>query len=43
MTDECTLMELSGYSIKIINGDSENFKITNKLDWEIAKIKVDRE
>ena len=43
VTDECTLMELSGYSIKIINGDSENFKITNKLDWEIAKIKVDRE
>ena len=37
-TDESTLMELSGYSIKIIYGDAENFKITNKLDWELAKI-----
>jgi len=42
MTDESVLMELSGYSIKIINGDAENFKITNKLDWELAKIIVDR-
>ena len=42
MTDECTIMELSGYSIKIIDGDNENFKITNSLDWEMAKIKVGR-
>ena len=42
VTDESVLMELSGYSIKIINGDAENFKITNKLDWELAKIIVDR-
>ena len=42
MTDESVLMELSGYSIKIINGDAENFKITNKLDWELAKIIVGR-
>ena len=40
VTDESVLMELSGYSIKIINGDAENFKITNKLDWELAKIIV---
>ena len=42
VTDESTLMELSGYSIKIIYGDAENFKITNKLDWELAKIIVGR-
>ena len=42
VTDESVLMELSGYSIKIINGDAENFKITNKLDWELAKIIVNR-
>ena len=42
VTDESVLMELSGYSIKIINGDTENFKITNKLDWELAKIIVGR-
>lgn len=40
ITDECTMMELSGYSIKIIKGDPENFKITNRLDWELAKTKV---
>ena len=42
VTDESVLMELSGYSIRIINGDAENFKITNKLDWELAKIIVGR-
>ena len=38
VTDESTLMELSGFSIKIINGDDKNFKITKKIDWELAKI-----
>ena len=42
VTDESVLMELSGYSIKVINGDAENFKITNKLDWELAKLIVGR-
>ena len=34
------MMELSGYSIKIIKGTPENFKITSRLDWELAKNKV---
>ena len=38
VTDESTLMELSGFSIKIINGDDKNFKITKTIDWELAKI-----
>ena len=38
VTDESTLMELSGFSIKIINGDDKNFKITKKMDWRLAKI-----
>ena len=38
ITDESTLMELSGYSVKIINGENKNFKITKKIDWELAKI-----
>tara|TARA_Y100000741_G_scaffold239607_1_gene183438 strand:+ start:395 stop:1078 length:684 start_codon:yes stop_codon:yes gene_type:complete len=38
ITDESTLMELMGFSIKVINGDMNNIKITNKVDWEIAKI-----
>ena len=41
-TDESILMELSGHSIKIIYGDAKNFKITNKLDWELAKIIIGR-
>ncbi len=38
ITDESTLMELAGYKIKIITGDSTNLKITRKIDWELAKI-----
>ena len=38
VTDESTLMELSGFSIKIINGEDKNFKITKKIDWVLAKI-----
>tara|TARA_Y100001970_G_scaffold157843_1_gene193053 strand:+ start:77 stop:760 length:684 start_codon:yes stop_codon:yes gene_type:complete len=38
VTDESTLMELSGFSIKIIYGDDNNFKITNKIDWKLAEI-----
>ena len=37
VTDESTLMELSGFSIKVINGDEKNFKITKKTDWELAE------
>ena len=37
-TDESTLMELSGFSIKIITGDDKNFKITKNIDWGLAKI-----
>ncbi len=38
VTDESTLMELSGFSIKVIIGDNSNFKVTEKIDWELAKI-----
>ncbi len=38
VTDESTLMELSGYSVKIINGEDKNFKITKKIDWDLANI-----
>ena len=37
-TDESMLMELSGFSIKIINGDDRNFKITKEKDWGLAEI-----
>ena len=38
VTDESTLMELAGFKIKIIEGSSSNFKITRKIDWDLAKI-----
>tara|TARA_B100000287_G_scaffold302996_1_gene286154 strand:- start:1149 stop:1832 length:684 start_codon:yes stop_codon:yes gene_type:complete len=43
VTDESTLMELSGFSIKIINGSDNNFKITKKIDWKLAKIIIGEE
>ena len=36
-TDESVLMEEMGYSIKLVKGDKNNFKITTVHDWERAK------
>ena len=38
VTDESTFMELAGFKIKIIEGNSSNLKITRKMDWDLAKI-----
>ena len=38
ITDECMLMEKANFKIKLIAGDQSNFKITNEIDWELAKI-----
>ena len=37
-TDESALMEAMGFSIKLVEGDSSNFKITTKDDWIRAEI-----
>ena len=37
-TDESMFMELAGFKIKIIEGNSSNLKITRKMDWDLAKI-----
>ena len=37
-TDESALMEAMGFSIKLVEGDSNNFKITTKDDWARAEI-----
>ena len=37
-TDESALMEAMGFSIKLVEGDSNNFKITTKDDWTRAEI-----
>ena len=37
-TDESALMEAMGFSIKLVDGDSNNFKITTKDDWIRAEV-----
>ncbi len=37
-TDESMLMEEAGLKIKLIKGDYSNLKITNGIDWELAKV-----
>ena len=39
-TDESILMEEANFKIKLIQGDQSNFKITNAIDWELAKVIV---
>ena len=43
ITDESMLMEEANFKIKLIEGDYSNFKITNEIDWELAKVIVGRE
>ena len=40
ITDESILMEEANFKIKLIEGDQSNFKITNAIDWELAKVIV---
>ena len=40
ITDESMLMEKANFKIKLIEGDYSNFKITNEIDWELAKVIV---
>ena len=40
ITDESMLMEEANFKVKLIEGDQSNFKITNEIDWELAKVIV---
>ena len=40
ITDESMLMEEANFKVKLIEGDHSNFKITNEIDWELAKVIV---
>ena len=40
ITDESMLMEEANFKIRLIRGDQFNFKITNEIDWELAKVIV---
>ena len=38
ITDDSMLMEEANFKNKLIEGDQSNFKITNEIDWELAKV-----
>ena len=38
ITDESMLMEEADFKIKLIQGDYLNIKITNQIDWKLAKV-----
>ena len=38
VTDDCSAVENMGMSVKLVEGDEENIKITTPLDLEIAKL-----
>jgi len=42
-TDESVLMEAMGFSIKLVDGDLNNFKITTKDDWIRAEVVAARQ
>ncbi|MBQ9314786.1 MAG: 2-C-methyl-D-erythritol 4-phosphate cytidylyltransferase [Clostridia bacterium] len=37
VTDDCSLLEKEGYSVKIVEGDYTNIKITTYEDWRIIE------
>lgn len=43
ITDESMFMEEANFKIKLIEGDQSNFKITNEIDWELAKVMAEVE
>ena len=38
VTDDCSAVELMGMSIKIVEGDERNIKVTTPMDLKIAKL-----
>ena len=38
ITDDCSAVELMGYSVKIVEGDERNIKVTTPMDLKIAQM-----
>lgn len=38
ITDDCSAVELMGFSVKIVEGDERNIKVTTPLDLKIAEV-----
>ena len=43
VTDDCSAVELMGMSVKIVEGDERNIKITTPLDLAVAKLLLEDE
>ena len=43
VTDDCSAVELMGMSVKIVEGDERNIKVTTPLDLMIAKLLLEEE
>ncbi len=42
VTDEATLLESLNYSIVVVEGDTDNFKITTQNNWRFAELILGR-
>ena len=38
VTDDCSAVELMGMSVKIVEGDERNIKVTTPMDLKIAEL-----
>ena len=43
VTDDCSAVELMGMSVKMVEGDERNIKVTTPLDLAIAKLLLEEE
>lgn len=43
VTDDCSAVEMMGMSVKIVEGDERNLKVTTPLDLAIAKLLLEEE
>ena len=43
ITDDCSAMEAMGMSVKIVEGDERNLKVTTPLDLKIAQMLLEEE
>jgi len=43
VTDEATLLESLNYSVVVVAGNADNFKITTQNDWKLAELILERD
>ena len=43
ITDDCSAVEAMGMSVKIVEGDERNIKVTTPLDLKIARMLLEED